>query len=374
MAQRTWQGGATAVAQVDTFSITGAGGGAETWTWTITGEDGTTKTLTFVDDGTPTTQEIVTGLVAAWNDSTHPFALAVTAADAGDPDITLTADTAGVPFYVTLAASGTGTASKASTTVNQGPNDYATEANWVEGSVPVANDDVRITGSQSITYGLDQGSVELDDFIVENYTGEIGSAGAKLQIDMADADRFEFDSTGQAYINVGSAAITAVVQRTKSQSGRQAGLHLTGTAIATLRVEGGSVLLDGSTVTTVVVESGAKAVIPGGNTVTTVNTGGSGSVLEVAATTVNVVGGTLETNGSGAITTLNVDDGTVTANSTGTITTLNADGGTTDFTKQSIARTVTTVNARGGKVKYDPNVLTITNAIAGPGPLEVRAA
>lgn len=375
MAQRTWIGGADEVAQVDTFTIDGIGGGFETWTWTITGEKGTTTTIDFVDDGSPTKAEIVAGLVAAWNASTHPFALAVTATDA-NPDITLTADEAGVPFSVTLAADGTGSTSKASTTVNQGPNDYTTESNWREGSVPVANDDVEITGSSAILYNLDQSGVELDDFIVApGCSAQIGQAGTPLQIDMGDSDRFEFNGSGAAYLDVQDAAISPVVKRTLAVSQGRAGLHLTGSALATVDVRGGTVKLDGSTVTTLIVAGGATVYVPADATITTLRNLGAKLVeLEVAATTVENQKGTLRTSGSGAIGTLNVDGGTVYANSTGTITTLNADGGTVDFRESRESRTVTTLNARGGKAYLDPNVVTVTNAIAAVGPLLVQSA
>lgn len=375
MADRTWIGGASAVAQVDTFSITDAGGGSETWTWTVTAENGATATATFVDDGTPTTQEIVTGLVSAWNDSQHDFFTGITAADAGDPDITLTADTAGVPFSVTLGASGTGSTSKASTTANKGPNDWDTASNWAEGAVPVADDDVRITGSTNITYGLDQSSVELDDFVVApGCSAQVGSESADLQIDMGDSNRFEFHGTGQAWINVGSAAISPIVFRTASVSNGQSGLYLDGSAIATLTVEGGLVeLVDGSTTTTVIVRNGGTVRIPNGATITTLhNQGGVSCELRGASTTVNNVGGSLVIEGSDAITTLNIDGGTVVSNTTGTITTANVDAGELDLTQSGESRTITTLNNRGGTTRYDPGVVTLTNVPAANGVLTIK--
>lgn len=367
MASKTWVGGTTAVAQVDTFTNSNTGGGTETWTWTVTGEDGTTATATFVDDGTPTTAELYTGLVAAWNNSKHPYFTPVTAAGS-TPVITLTADTAGTPFYVTLTASGTGAYTKASTTPNVGPYDWNTAANWVEGVVPVATNHVLITGSNKIIYGLRQGSVAINGFtVVPTYTGIIGGPGKPLVI---DPDIFNFAGTGISYIDIGSAAIAVSVTATATPSSGAAGLYLLGSGITTLSVTGGTVAVataSGETATITTAQcSGAGVVYLGsGLTLTTFHLVSGTGYLSCAATTVNADSGTLYTLGTGAITTLNngsaLGGSTSYLSSTGTITTLNAKGGTIDFSKSDIARTVTTLNHYNGcSVKRNPSYITVT--------------
>lgn len=380
MGKRTWVGNLAAgtatlaaVAQVDTTTVTGVGGGAETWTMTVTGEDGSTATVTYVDDGTPTAAEISAGIVAAWNLSTNILCTPITAS--GTTTIILTADTAGIPFSATLTASGTGTASKVATTANVGAYDYQTAQNWKEGAVPVAADEVIIDGAINILYGLRNTSVELLSFTVKaSYSGAIGSEAARLAIDLDNAGFLDFSGSGAAYISVFSAATTVRVRRTASVSAGEFGLHLHGTAIATLHAYGGSTrVVSGSTVVTSRVYPGATLEIPSGCTITTVSSAGTCS-LESACTTFTTLAGNTTIDGAGAITTLNPVGGTTTCNTTGTITTLTIDGGLCDMTKSQAARTVTNCAVNGGEYRYDSSVVTHTNAITGIAPLSIRRA
>lgn len=256
--------------------------------------------------------------------------------------------------------------------------DYSVAANWSPTNVPVANDSVYITGSQSITAGLSQGGVELDDFIVlPDYTGDIGSASGSLVIDMADADRFEFAGRGTSYIDVGTAAITARVKQTKTAANGQSGLYLDGSAIATLIVEAGSVELhDDCTATTVDVRSGATLRVGTDATGTTIHNNGGTVHFEGTTTTINTNGGTTNIKGSDAVTTVKCTGGTVNCTTTGTVTNAQAlSTGVIDLTGSSVSRTVTNMKVEGtGKIDYDPNVVTLTNAPAGDGKVSLRAS
>jgi hypothetical protein len=381
MANRHYIGGVTtSIAKVDSYALTINGVGAETWTWTITDEGGGTKLLTFLSDATPTTAEVAVGLVAAW--AADKYAASLATASGTDTPVVLTAVTAGVPFNVALTASGDDTAAKTVTTANQGPNDYNSYMNWYEGAVPVANDNVFITGSNAISYGLDQSSVELDDFIVmPGCTATIGTANAYLRIDMADADRFEFNGTGRSYIDVGTAAITPIILNSAAVASGQMGLALKGSAIATLDLRKGHVRLVTAAVTTIrqtyMTTQASDTTLEAASdcTLTTyTKTGGTGT-LECAATTVTNDAGTLTLEGSGAYTTVTANGGTVYPKASGTITTYNADGGTSDFTRSSIGRTVTTMTRSGdGVVIWDSDVLTLTNKPTGTGPMQLSAA
>lgn len=383
MALKTWNGGASTRAQVDTFTITGAGLQNDVWTLTVTAEDGSTTTVTYTDEAGPTTQKEVTGLVAAWEASTHKYCTGIAAADDGDPDFTLTASTAGTPFSVALTHSAGGTSSKASTVVNGGPYDYNDVNNWLEGAIPGAADDVLIAaGASNIRYGLDQSGVAVDRFDVEDgYTGQIGDESiGYLKI---DPDDFNFAGTGQAWINTGSAATNSHIIFNTAAPSAGYGLYLLHDTLGVpLTIYKGNVGFginpSGATILTTVyvnyttnrdsdVTLDLKAA-----TLTTLNVTGGTVSVEVATTTINQWAGTLTTQKAMTITTANIMGGTFVSNASGTIGTLNANGGTCDFRRDSIARTVTDLAHRGDAiVLLDPDVVTVTNAITSTGILRV---
>ena len=377
MANDAWRHPAnTQVAQVRTFTITAAGAGTEVWTFTYTDDDGTTATVTYTEDGSPTTTEIATGLFNAWNASTNPLIASITATNPSAGVCTLTADTAGVPFTVTLAASGTGTDTETATTANVGNNDYSTPRNWQLDLAPVAtNDALFIAGSVSAKYGLNQSSVAIADFRV--FTGCSSQFGRitdglphYLRI---DPDLFDYRGNGTlGLFDIGSANISPTISAQGSPTGT--GYHtvyLKGSNIATLLISKGNVgvaVFDADTATVATIRttyettqaSDVALTIGTGVTLTTLEQGGGTCTLKAAATTVTTAANcTLTTEGGGAITTLNLQ-GTAYLNSTGTITTLNA-WGTVDFRKSRVARTVTTLNVKAGATIHLHSGITVTN-------------
>ena len=151
MATTYWLGTATAVAQVDTVQIT-ADDAATTYILTVGG-----KTITTAGSGTGV-NDTATALKDAWNASTVAYFTGVTATSSTDT-VTLTADTAGVPFTAASSVTGgTGTiGSVTSSTANAGPNAWDTAENWSGGSVPTGSDDVIIADtSTNICWGLAQ--------------------------------------------------------------------------------------------------------------------------------------------------------------------------------------------------------------------------
>jgi len=262
-----------------------------------------------------------------------------------------------------------------------GTGDYSIAANWSPSGVPSAADNVRIPASSSydIDAGLDQSAVAVGDFIVEaGFTGAIGASSADLQI---DPDRFEFNGSGTAYIDIGAAAIDVQVLGTATAATGERGLYLKGSAIDELVVIGGNVgvaAVHGTTATVAtcrITGSGADVWLGEGTTLTTLSVSAGTVRLRCGATTINQYGGTLYTEEAGAVTTANVEGGTVYANSSGTITTLTVDGGTADFTQSGLGRTVSTLNLNaGGTIIYDPSVLTITTRAAPDGPVNLRAS
>lgn len=114
----------TPVAQVDTFTPGGTIEVGDIFTLTASNNAGQTASVSFTATAT-TAANVSAGLIAAWNASTNPLHVNVTAS--GSSTVILTADNAGVPFTVTgttTEADGTAADSqtfvKVSTTANVG--------------------------------------------------------------------------------------------------------------------------------------------------------------------------------------------------------------------------------------------------------------
>ena len=186
MGQVLWEGGATAVAQVDTVTLNNDTDDNETFlTVTMTAEDASTQTVVIVPSGTDETV-IAAALHAALVASTDTLFAAVTWTVATSV-ITGTATVAGVPFTITSVAytAGLGTATILSdgtgaSVLNAGPHDWNTAANWDTAAVPVAADDVKFAvDAYPVLYGLDQSAVTLDSLrIGEEYKGTIAGLSA----------------------------------------------------------------------------------------------------------------------------------------------------------------------------------------------------
>ncbi len=362
MSKRTWTGNATAVAQVDAATPGGTIEAGDLFVLTLTDESGATQVLSVIASGT-TVATTCADITTAWNASTLSMFARVTAVN-NTTYVGLTADTAGTPFYLacTTTESGGGAAdgqtfARLSMTPSSGPSDWNVQANWVENTVPVAADDVLLTGSTSILYGLDQNGFTLGQFSTDvNFRGNIGLAGAPLSIEPTSC---RVNGGGTMYTNLNGAAIAATVA-----GGTR--LSLNGSAMTTVTAEAGTLLLgvdpgDTPTLATLYVRQGATATVGYGATITAYKQSGGTGNLHVGATTVEIQSGTLTTYSTGAITTLSNDGGTLNCNSTGTITTLNANGGTTDFTLSRAPRAVTTLNQKkSATVKFDSTVVTVT--------------
>lgn len=256
---------------------------------------------------------------------------------------------------------------------------YDLSTNWSPVNVPIAGDNVRIpAGSVAITSGLNQSAVALADFIVEDgYTAAIASATAYLRI---VCSRFIFSGTGVSYVDIGTSAISPQVLKTSGGGSGTRGLYLKGSAISILSVISGKVGLaalfgETSTATTIrCVGSGASVWAGAGLTLTNFYQTNGDSIIRCAGTTLTCHGGKIKTEESGAWTTVDMDAGTFYPNSTGTITTFMCDGGTADFLTSGAARTVTNFKLNpNGTLKYDKNVLTITNWTVPDDPIVLIA-
>jgi|TARA_R110000824_G_scaffold9642_3_gene42850 hypothetical protein len=255
--------------------------------------------------------------------------------------------------------------------------DYGVSTNWSPSGVPIAADSVYFTADYNVnvTGSLDQSSIALDKFVVDGYTGKIGTlALGYLQI---DPDSFSFSGSDVCFIDVGAAAIDLDVRGTGG-GGSTRGLYVKGSAIAVLSLINGNLGLanqygETSTAATIRVTGGTMH-CGTGSTLTTVDVYGGTINLGASVTTLNAFSGTVNTSSAAAITTLNGYGGTITHNGTGTITTANLDGAELDLTDSGLARTVTTLNLdAGGIIKYDPSVVTITTQNEASVPVRISA-
>lgn len=376
MSFKIWIGGAAAVAQVDTFTPANVEIG-DVFTLTATGEDGSTNAVSFTATAA-TVANVTAGLVAAWNASTHPLATPVTAADATTA-VTLTADVAGVPFYVASSATNGGAANtqtltRAATTASQGPRDWNTVANWAGRVKPVSTDDVVLDGrgAADVLYGLDQSAVALASLAIKDaFTYAVGQVGYPLKVGATSVVIGEAGSDGTSQngsplvnLNLGTGATSVTVKKTRASGlrGYAAVILAAVNAANKLTVEAGSVAVgtstpgDASTFSEVTLTASTARVELGTNvTLTTFAQVGGDAVTRSSLTTLNQDAGTIRTEGTAAITTANVA-GTITANATGTIGTLKVKGaGLADFTRSTAARTVTTARVLGPSARVLAN-------------------
>jgi hypothetical protein len=409
MATNYWKGGAAAVAQVATVEITGYDAGT-TYKLTVGG----IVVSVVGSGGTPTT--VATALAAAWNASTHPYIAAVTAAP-NAAVITLTADTAGVPFTATASVTGAAGTIGAVTAVTaaSGPNDYSTAANWSLGAVPVATNDVVFENyDDDICWGLDQSAVQLHTLRIDKtFTGRIGLdrtqfatssngrtfsttsvpeyRGDYLQVDVEDAHACTIGENLSASsaagsqrikLNFGASAVIVTIISAASSS-VDASLPAirfkfnSATAALYVRSAAGGVGIavdvpgETSTIGSVTISdttSTSRVFFGAGVSPTTYLQEGGNNVLQSAATVTAVTAnsGTLRIEGDFTITTLTVagdavvyDNHIKTAGNANTAVALN--GGTLDATQSSVARTWAALAiAPGAELDSDPSVLTIT--------------
>jgi len=224
-----WRGDAAAVAQVTRVTPANVEVG-DVFTLTVNN-----KSVSYTA-AAATVADVTAGLTAAWNNSTAAEMAEVTAAD-DTTHITLTADSAGVPFTVSASTTDGGgndtqTLTATEITASAGPLHWDTAANWVGGVVPANSDDVYLEQSEaSIRYGLDQSAVTLASLnIAASFTGEIGlprinSSGATGYVEYRGRDLQigatnlnigygEGDGSGSMRIDTGANQTAVVVQNT----------------------------------------------------------------------------------------------------------------------------------------------------------------
>lgn len=220
MATKIWRGDAPAVAQVDTLTVGGTIEADDVFNMTING-----KTLSVVG-GSTTAATVATNIATAWNAlsaAVYPEFAEITAAATSGGALTLTADTAGKPFTVTVETTETGggaadsqTFGRSATTANSGPNCADVSANW-SGGTPVDGDDVVIDeSSSSLLYGLDLSTVTPASITIgPKFTGEIGLP--VVNEDNANGNYYEYRDTYLTFCDAGDTTNTAIAIDTVSR-------------------------------------------------------------------------------------------------------------------------------------------------------------
>lgn len=400
MANVIWKGGAPAVAQVTTCTVGGTVEADDIFKITIG-----TKTLS-VAAGSTAAATVATTIAAAFNalsSTDYPEFAEITALATSGGAFTLTSDTAGVPFTVTLAtteangsAADNQTFTQAATTANSGPNDWSTAANWSGGAVPVNSDDVYFEDSTiDCFYGMDQSAVTVTSLTIRNtFTGTIGlprtnengyveyrDTYLKIGATTITIGQGSGDGSGRIKINAGSvqAALNVHNSGTALDDGVPSILFLGTHASNAITVSGGSVGVafyagEVSTVSSlkVSVTDGldmSEVVCGLGVTLgTVVNYNGSITcdTTTAAITSLTQYGGQLIIDGkANAVTALTIYGGTAYYNTAGTCTlAVVGASGTLDFRRDMRAKTVTQLNCYDGASVYDTaGVLTLTNGI-----------
>lgn len=208
-------GGTTPAASVTTTTAGGAGSwaDADTATMTINGKD---VVVTMV--GIETTTVVATALKEAWMSPVRLDGTGTTDAtsNAGGYEfgefaevtvtfsgrvVTLTANTPGVPFTVTVSeTSATGALTLATVQAATGPHFWDNADNWDNG-LPVDDDTVEFKNSDiPVKYNPPQDNLEVTGNIDASYTGEIGLR--RVNRDNASKPYVEY-RTGFVWLNAG---------------------------------------------------------------------------------------------------------------------------------------------------------------------------
>ena len=213
---------------------------------------------------------------------------------------------------------------------------WGTASNWQPATVPVASDDVYITGGSVDIASVDQSSIALGRLVVgAGYSGTIGSGGA-LHIDATSLDYSGQGTTA----NFKGTYTTVTVQDTSSSA---TALNIAGSSdtIGTVRILGGKgtiTLASTCEITTAIEQIGATGVttlVQDGITLTTVDVAcDSGTLrLQEPPTNLTVFGGEVVAElDTGTVTAVNIYGGRLRWNPTAacTITTLVIFAGTFD--------------------------------------------
>lgn len=410
MTEKYWIGGAESVAQVATISVDNTWATSDTAVITCNG-----KSLTLTVGATATTTAIataikemingdtITGDATRSNTGNNIAEFTEFTATVNSSTVTITGDTKGKPFTISVSETTAGTGVLTLTleaTAATGPNHWSDADNWSTGSVPVNSDDVVIDGRSEydIKYGLDQSSVVLTSLsILNSYTGKIGLPfinkdsstntypeyrGTYLQVaTSALTISGKGTGSGRIKINVGSgtAATMDISSRgTSAENGIPAVLIQGTNASNVARITRGDVgfaFYDGESATLSSLQVGYEENQAGdvvcrcgdGASLTSAAVTQSGGELYIETTTssgtITQTDGKLYCSGSAAHASITAN-GSLYYSGTGTITTLESYGGTVDFRQGTAGVTLTNATIGRQTAFYDPGKrITFTNGL-----------
>lgn len=402
MAKTTiWQGRAQNTAQVDTITIAGVWASADTATITINA-----KNLVLTVGTDDTTANVATAIKEMINGDSqtgtgdHTFAttgnlipeFSILTATVTASVVSVTADTAGTPFTMTVAETAAGTATRAAGTANKSANDANDADNWSNGVPSLTGDTVILENTASgLKWNLTAfAAVDLAVLEIKStFTGDVGlpqervvSAGSfaeyfdqYLQFEFSTVVKIgQGDGTGSGRIKLDMVVATVSTfyiygSASGSETGIPAILIKTAAAANVLYNHGASVglaVLAGEAAQFAAItqtDSASELVISSGVALTTLNVEAGTVTCECAYTAANLADGTVTVNGTGAPATTNVTGATVTINSTGAVTTFNVGDGT--LVHNGGGATIGDLNQTGGTV-----TLNGTGTITGTATIE----
>lgn len=201
MAVYKWVGGAAATAQIDTLTPGGTLAATDVLRVTLTAEDGSTQQHVDTTLTGSTVAQACDDMMVQLQASNETLFRRLSFADQ-NTHVQVTANTAGVPFYMTTSVTNTSgggapTLTRAASTASSGPNDFNVLANWIlsDGAAPSSGEGVPgdadeihcSTGNFDILYGLDQNTTDLKQFrVTGGFQGSIGQPTIPLHIDVSD--------------------------------------------------------------------------------------------------------------------------------------------------------------------------------------------
>ncbi len=369
MTTKTWTGNAAPVAQVTTLTPASPNAN-DTFTVTLTNKSGSYHTAAC------TSADVSTGLATPLAKAPYSEIGEFTPQNAISA-ITLTGNTAGVPFTVSLSVqtSGGATFTQAATTACTGPNFWDNAANWSSDAIPANGDDIVFnSGNVACLYNVSQPSITLNSLSVyQTYTGTIGlplynTKGyyeyrpTELAVSATSLNVGQFAGTsaqgsGRIKINVGTNLCTLNVYNTGQPldqgnpaftwRGTNAGnvVNVNKGQVGIAFFPGNAATVDDLNVGYVSNVNGDVQLTVGAlATVGTVTQNGGNVTFYGGMTSLLVTAGTCTVYGTGGAGGLAVNQsGSVTWNSTGTISgnPIVADKGVLDFSKDQQPKTVT---------------------------------
>lgn len=378
-----FEGGAAAVAQVNTF-LFGGTWEADDLIRVIAGNK--QKDFTCGSTVTNTVVSTLDAAIDALTAGTYPEINSTESgviATSSTATLTLTAQTAGRPFTIsltplevngagadaqTIAGAGVVTTGTAAT-VNSGPNVWGTALNWDGGVVPASTDTIYIDNTDTdLLWDLDQSAVLPTLLSVAlSFTGTIGLPKTNTLGTEYPEYRPDYlkigpttlyvgwgpgQGSGRLKFDTGATQTAVVVDNTGSplESGIEAmlwkGAHVSNTMVVRGNSSVGVAVFGAETATllTLTVEEAAQVRCGSGTTLgTIVHRGGTLEINSAVATSLTVYAGTVTINGTGAVAQLTILGGNVIYNTTGTLggaTVVKGDG-FLDFSQDPRTKTVT---------------------------------